>query len=184
MGFLSLTGDLLPLRPNPGPEAVPPGPPWLAGLALALVGLVLAALAAVLWTWLRRPRRVPPPLPHEWARAEFARLAAVRCTDRAAVELLYVRLSAVLREYLSLRFGLQAPAQTTEEFLGSLQQSDRLLPLQKDRLAAFLKQADLVKFAQGCPTEDEVRAGLAAARQFIEETAPDAPAAAGQASGA
>jgi hypothetical protein len=61
---------------------------------------------------------------------------------------------------------------TTEEFLSAAARDSQLSAVQQDRLAEFLSQADLVKFARHRPGLDESETAYRAARRFIEETRP------------
>jgi hypothetical protein len=68
------------------------------------------------------------------------------------IEEFYVRVSAILRRYVELRFGLRAPEQTTEEFLVSALATGGLIAAHRDLLETFLQHCDLVKFARHRPT--------------------------------
>ena len=61
---------------------------------------------------------------------------------------------------------------TTEEFLSAAARDHQLSPVQQARLAEFLSQADLVKFARHRPGLEESEAAYRAARRFVEETRP------------
>ena len=60
-----------------------------------------------------------------------------------------------IRFYLEERFSFRAPERTTEEFLYELQNTNMLLPDQKESLGEFLKHGGLVKFARYEPREVE-----------------------------
>ena len=82
--------------------------------------------------------------------------------------------SDTLRIYLEERFHFRAPERTTEEFLQELHATTLLNTDQKQRLAEFLAQCDLVKFARFEPAELTLRALLDAALRLIDETRYDA----------
>ena len=68
-----------------------------------------------------------------------------------------------------------APERTTEEFLREARSSSVLADEHKTLLRGFLSAADMVKFALHEPSVNESDGALAAARGFVEETAPAAP---------
>jgi len=83
--------------------------------------------------------------------------------------------SDTIRWYLEERFNFHAPERTTEEFLYELQETDLLLPDQKESLSEFLKRCDLVKFARYEPGEPELHDLHGAAVRLVEETEPLPP---------
>lgn len=163
------------LHPNPGPESLPPELTWKTWAAGALLVAIASSAIALFWHWLLRPRPIQPIPAHVWALRELDRLGALSLRDQAELEKFYLLVSNTLRQYLQARFQLNAPQQTTPEFLESLKRSDQLSAEQKTCLAEFLKQADLVKFARSCPSTEETGTLLSTARRFVEETARHAP---------
>ena len=164
--------DIRDIKP---PEDVPFDWRPLAIGAAAVLGV--GALGAVLFWWLNRPRRqrqVPPRPPHEEALAALSLLQAQRLIEAGKFGEYYVRLSAIVRQYLEQRFQLRAPEMTTEEFLSAASTGTRLGTHHRRLLAEFLSQADLVKFARHFPTLSDAEAAYAAARRFVEETRPTA----------
>ncbi|MBT8484085.1 MAG: hypothetical protein KJO43_00810 [Phycisphaerae bacterium] len=143
----------------------------LAAAALLLVGIIAA------WQWWRRRGREtvsePPVPPHVWARRALDALEAERLVETGAVEVFYVRLSDIVRQYIERRFGLTAPEQTTDEFLRAARADTRLAVGHQELLASFLRAADLVKFARHEPTATESVSAFASARSFVDETTPD-----------
>jgi len=155
------------LRPNPGPELLPPEPSWEIAGSLGLIGLVLLLAAMVLWLWLRRPRGVPPLPPGEWALRELARVES----NGEDVEQRYARVADVLRHFLAARFHLDAPVRTTPEFLHLLNAAERLSGEQKAGVAETLSQADLVKFARVTPAVEDADQFLKRVRTLIQQLA-------------
>jgi len=169
--------DIRDIKP---PEEVPFD--WRPyGIAAAAVAGV-AALGAGFFYLLNRPRRghvVPPRPAHEVALAALNRLRTRRFIEEGRFEPYYIELSAIVRGYLEQRFRVRAPEMTTEEFLGAAAGDGRLTTQQRRLLAEFLSQADLVKFARHLPTLKDSEAAYDAARRFVEETKPSAPASTG-----
>jgi len=77
-----------------------------------------------------------------------------------------------LRKYLEGAFRVSAPEMTTEEFLDAAAASGVLTLGHRELLRDFLNQCDLVKFARYRATKEEADSVYAAARRFVDETAP------------
>ncbi len=162
--------DIRDIKPLVSPPA-DRRPLYLGAASLA----TLVALAGGLWFLFNRPKRpytVPPPPPHEVALRALDRLWARRDLQEARWEPYYVELSAIVRRYLEDRFELRAPEMTTEEFLVAAGTDPRLTRPQRELLAAFLQQADLVKFARAVPSYGDAEAAYRSARRFVDETKP------------
>jgi hypothetical protein len=150
--------------------------PWLIG-----AGVVALLVVLVLW-WRKRPRRARQAAletrlpPHVTALRALARLRSASRATAAEVDAFYVEVSRILRRYLEERFGLHAPERTTEEFLAELNQQGTASPLdgrQRNALADFLRQCDLVKFARVLPGEDVHGQSLRIAEELVEATRGD-----------
>ena len=128
-----------------------------------LAGVAVVAFAVLGWAlyrrWQRRPRPpVLPPDPLKVALAALARLAgeegrALSDRDFAAA------VAEVLRRFLEGRHRLAAPRQTTEEFLETVERSNRFPQPVRERLHLFLRRCDELKFA-GTDTTDSGRSVL------------------------
>ncbi|MDY7110088.1 MAG: hypothetical protein SYC29_15765, partial [Planctomycetota bacterium] len=114
--------------------------------------------------------------PHVWAMSQLEALADERLPEQRRFHEFYFRLSDIVRQYIERRFGLRAPERTTEEFLRETRDDPLLSAEQKDLLAGFLRAADMVKFARHEPEAEECEAASIAARGFVDQTAPAAPA--------
>lgn len=162
-----------------GPVEVPRDYTPLLWIAAGVAGLLL-----LVWLLLRRLRRpaappgVPPRPAHELAIEALARLRAARLVEAGRYEEFYVRLSAIVREYVEARFRLRAPEMTTEEFLQAAQHRAQLAPPQRARLGQFLGEADLVKFARHQPAPADAERAYDAALEFVRATTPEEPRAA------
>ncbi|MSU31181.1 MAG: DUF4381 family protein [Pedosphaera sp.] len=141
--------------------------PWVGrGLIVAIPLLILAA------AWLRRRRK------QALGTRELKESAVGRARKRLAEVLSCIgepdpfctRLSEIIRVYLEERFGLQAPDQTTEEFLEGLKISSALDLRHKQLLEVFLTQCDWVKFAKGNPEKDELGRLHQVAATLVDET--------------
>ena len=131
-------------------------------------GVVLLAIAAVLWRRHARRRRLKSPA--ELALMSLTELAASR--ETIAAEAFANRAAETIRQYVAARFGLAAPRRTTEEFLLDLTTSeDSPLRGQSDHLRGFLKACDLAKFAGWHLDATQRGELLQTARGFITATA-------------
>lgn len=152
----------------------PPGlPRLLVGILAVAAGAFLAAGLVAWWLFRRGSRgaRLPPPPPAHLAALEaIEQLKRKGYIEQERREPFYVELSGIVRRYIEQQFGIDAPDQTTEEFMLIALRSRRLTGAQRDLIGQFLAQCDLVKFARAQPAADDMRAALAAAEQLVRET--------------
>jgi hypothetical protein len=133
-------------------------PPWVIFVA-AFVGLTLLGLIA--WLILRRrPAPLPPKLPRERAlealqemESEIERLTPYRFS---------IRVSDILRRYVTEQFALPVTRQTSVEFLSALTQKSPFSDDERSLLEDFLNRCDLIKFAR-------YEASLVDSRLLLEE---------------
>jgi hypothetical protein len=148
-------------------------PPWVWIVASGLGGVGL--LVGVWWWYRRRQRAAAMPLvqrpAHILALAALEHLQRQDLIGQERIEEFYVRVSIILRRYIELRFGLRAPEQTTEEFLGSALATGGLVAAHRGSLEALLQHCDLVKFARHHPTPSAMEEAFESAKTFVEHTA-------------
>ena len=141
-----------------------------------LVAIAAALLAALLILVLRRARRAretvaPPPVPaHERAYAALRLLRDEHLVEKGRIKPYYTGLSHILRSYIEDRFGLRAPERTTEEFLQELSGNELLRTRYRGLLANFLKESDLVKFANYSVDRDDAERAYETATTFVDKT--------------
>jgi hypothetical protein len=180
--------DPIANAPNPEPHGNPPARRqreiWTAAkhvVVAALIALAVGALAALLISrWLRRPKKLPPPPPPRppWDVALEAlhdiRHAGLTREGRFAEH--FDRVSDVLRRYLGDRYGYDGLESTTREALVSLR---LITPTIEDigGIEMFMRDADLVKFAQLTPSEGECSDLLERAENIVTRTIESAPVA-------
>lgn len=138
-------------------------PTWLILLGSA------AALLLFGWIiWLiRNRRRAPPPV-------ESPRSRALRLLQRAESEIerltpyaLSIRVSDILRQYVTEQYKLPLTHQTSVEFLNALSRSSEFSEEDKMLLDDFLNRCDLIKFARYEATQEDSRDLLQEAERFV-----------------
>lgn len=144
---------------------------WLWIGAIAGV-LILGVAGWLLWRYWRKKAAIiklaPPVPPHVQARRMLEHALSLISEPKP----FSIAVSGAIRVYLEQRFDFHAPDRTTEEFLHELKATDLLTVEQKQSLAEFLENCDLIKFAKYEPTETELRALHAAALRLVNETEP------------
>ncbi len=158
------------------PVDLPPSRAWVAWTIGASV-VLFSAVALAAWFLARRKiATIEEQLtPRELASRELDRLWR-DATNREDVKVFYVRLTAIVRNYIEGTTGVHAPEQTTEEFLREIGAGERFSHEERQRLKDFLESADLVKFAQFRPQSSDVDESYHRARRFVELTAGEAVA--------
>lgn len=170
------TPDPMP-KPNPPPRRQLEEWELLKRLVYGgLVALVVGIVAAWLFTrWRKRPRPAPlPPPPRpawEVALEELHDIRHAGLIRQHRFSEHYDRVSDAIRRYLGDRFGFDGLESTTREALTVLEGVTP--PIESmDKVQAFLRQADLVKFARLTPTEDECELALSRGEDIVRSTMP------------
>jgi hypothetical protein len=181
-----LVEDPIANAPHPQPHGNPPPRRqreiWTAArhvVVAVLIALVAGALLTLLvLQWLKRPKKLPPPPPPRppWDVALEA-LHDIRhagLTREGRLSELFDRVSDVLRRYLGDRYGYDGLESTTREALGSLR---NVSPAIEDLggIETFMRDADLVKFAQLTPSESECMDLMSRAEHIVTRTIVIAP---------
>ncbi len=160
--------DIHDIKP---PERPAPRPAWIYFALMAGAVLCLAALVILMR---RRSRRNPsgPSRPLlSPARRALQALEDLREVARFDGRTFYFRLSAIVREYLRGRFGMDAPEMTTEELLPRIRELNLPADLQGD-LRALLRNAEPIKFGGAAAVQRQMETDLAFAVAFIHDTDP------------
>ncbi len=152
-------------------ETVPPAlaagsPPWY--LLLAVPPRLLLVL--LVYRYYRRNAPTTRRQPAREALRECERLITSQLPEQGRGERFITLLTTILRRYLERQYQLPARRQTTREFLQALADADGFSAEQKQRLAAFLEQCDLIKFARVSPSTADCRALADEVRRLVEET--------------
>ncbi len=139
-------------------------PPWVI-FAGALVALVLAVLLG--W-WIRRrwQRPGPQPSPRERTLELLDRIS--REIETLSPYQFSIRVSDILRRYVTDQFQLPVTRQTSVEFLAALTKASPFSEDEKSLLEDFLSRCDLIKFARYDATTEDSRLLLDEATRFVQ----------------
>lgn len=134
---------------------------WLLWTALALLAVLLISLSW--WMYSRRARAgggsaVQPPLDTlQIAEAELRDLMGRGLLEKRLVKQFYVALSDIVKRILEAGYGIATAEKTTDEILDSLRGNGTpaISRPELDRVATFLSDCDMVKFARFIPAQSE-----------------------------
>lgn len=138
--------------------------------ALIVIGIAVALLGGAAFFMFRKRRlaQMPTLSAEEIATQELDHLESLELLSQKRVKEFYYRLTAIVRRYIELRFGIMASEQTTEEFLATMKTDNRLTADEKEILQGFLSTADLVRYALHQPPVAEVQSSMVMARGFVD----------------
>lgn len=139
-------------------------PTWFIFVA-SFVGLSLIGL--IVW-WLKRQPKpaLPPKLPREIALEELERMnSAIETMNPYQFS---IRVSDILRRYVTNQYALPVTRQTSVEFLTALAKSSPFSANEKSLLEDFLNRCDLIKFARYEATSADSRSLLEEATRFVK----------------
>jgi len=134
---------------------------------LLWLGLLAAAIAAVLvwWAWRRYRNRPKPPIdPYVKAQQEFARIESRRLLDAGEAAEYLVSMVDVVREYLAARVPGVRRSDTTFELLSAMKPRNVV----ESELPRWLEQADLVKFARADLSREQAATAGASLRAIVD----------------
>lgn len=145
---------------------------WTPRTVAAAIAAALAVFVLLAWAiraWRKRVRPLPVP--------ESPSIIAIRALDAlAGPEGLAMNskdfsaaVSKVIRRFLEARHGIEAPKQTTEEFLELAERSNRFAAPVREQLRSFLGRCDELKFAPPSAVQDAREMLLSAAYQLVRE---------------
>jgi Domain of unknown function (DUF4381) len=139
-------------------------PTWAVFLASFVV---LSVIGLIIWWFRRKPKpALPPKLPREIALEELDRIASE--IDAMNPYLFSIRVSDILRRYVTNHYALPVTRQTSVEFLTALAKSSPFSASEKSLLEDFLNRCDLIKFARYEATSADSRLLLEEATRFVK----------------
>ncbi|MCK5173322.1 MAG: hypothetical protein KAR47_08015, partial [Planctomycetes bacterium] len=145
----------------------------LIWLAVAALVIIIAIVAYLLWKKKNAPVEVVRAFKsaHQLAFEKLHELLAQNLLNQGKIKLFYIGISNVLRYYIEHRFNINAPDQTTEEFLAELSSANTLSMTDKDYLTEVMHHCDLVKFARHDPSSEDNDKTVRIVKDFIDKTA-------------
>ena len=139
-------------------------PPWLV---FVIAFVVLSLLGLIVWWFARRRKpEAPPKAPREIALEELEQIRAE--IDRTSPYQFSIRVSDILRRYVSQQYGLPAMRQTSIEFLTAAANAPSFSADDKSLLEDFLNRCDLIKFAKYEATTSDSELLLEEAVRFVK----------------
>ena len=129
--------------------------------------LTLTVIGAIVWL-IARPRKQPVPI-------KSARERALELLDRIEDEIealspyqFSIRVSDILRSYVTEQYKLPVTRQTSIEFLNIIKTASPFSEDEKELLKDFLDRCDLIKFARYEATTADSRLLLEEATRFLK----------------
>jgi hypothetical protein len=139
-------------------------PPWVI-YGGVILGVVLLGLIA--W-WIRKRSQRPKPQQSPRDRA-LQELNHIRSEIETSTPYHFsIRVSDILRRYVTEQYQLPVTRQTSVEFLNTLAKTSPFSDDEKSLLEDFLNRCDLIKFARYDATAEDSRLLLAEATRFVE----------------
>src|SRR3984893_15915866 len=142
--------------------------PWLIFLGMFVL---LTAIGLIVWFVAKSFRR--PTLPQPPGERALALLEQIRTQITAINPYRFsIRVSDILRGYVTEQFGLPVTRQTSVEFLNGLRGSSPFSEDEKSLLEDFLNRCDLIKFARYEATTSDSELLLEEAIRFVKGGQP------------
>lgn len=139
-------------------------PTWLIFVASFVV---LSLIGLAVWLLKRKKKPAPPPkLPRTIALEELDSIS--REIETMNPYQFSIRVSDILRGYVTNQYALPVTRQTSVEFLTALAKKSPFSPNEKSLLEDFLNRCDLIKFARYEATSADSRLLLEEATRFVK----------------
>jgi hypothetical protein len=139
-------------------------PTWAVFLAAFTA---LSLIGGLVWLIARsRKSNAAPPSPRDRARAALDRIGAE--IETVNPYQFSIRVSDILRAYVTEQHGLPVTRQTSIEFLERLRQTPKFSEEENALLEDFLNRSDLIKFARYDATSADSRLLFEEAMRFVE----------------
>src|SRR6476659_5382691 len=139
-------------------------PPWLV---FVITFVVLSLLGLIVWWFIqRRKPELPPKAPLEIALEELEKIRGE--IERMSPYQFSIRVSDILRRYVTQQYGVPATRQTSIEFLTAAAKAPSFSADDKSLLEDFLNRCDLIKFAKYEATTSDSALLLEEAIRFVK----------------
>lgn len=141
---------------------------WQPLLVLLLLGLMTFILRKILKKHPQTIQQTPlEVIAFNEAKGLLQKLKEQPKLDPQCVESYIVAISNSVRYHFEQELGTKVSTQTTQEFLKSLKENEKMDPLKKKELISFLDQVDQIKFAHYQPTLEECLEAYNRAQAFM-----------------
>lgn len=138
--------------------------PWVVFCAVAALLLIVGLTVWLVKWWRRRPAKLLTP--RERALEQLSRIETQ--IESLPPYQFSIRVSDILRRYVSEQYQLPVTRRTSVEFLNSLSAASPFSSEEQSLLGDFLNRCDLIKFARYEATADDSRLLLEEASRFVK----------------
>src|SRR4051794_864834 len=139
-------------------------PPWLV---FVIAFVVLSVLGLVVWWFVKRRKPgLPPKAPREIALEQLEQIHDE--IERMSPYQFSIRVSDILRRYVTQQYGVPATQQTSIEFLTAAAKAPSFSTDDKSLLEDFLNRCDLIKFAKYEATTSDSELLVEEAIRFVK----------------
>ena len=138
-------------------------PPWLV---FVIAFVVLSLLGLIVWWFVQRRKPEAPKAPREIALGELEQIRGE--IERMNPYQFSIRVSDILRRYVTQQYGVPATRQTSIEFLTAAAKAPSFSADDKSLLEDFLNRCDLIKFAKYEATTSDSELLLEEAMRFVK----------------
>lgn len=138
--------------------------PWMIFCAVAGLLLLISLTIWLIKYWRNRP--VPVKTPRQRALDLLARVETE--IDKLTPYQFSIRVSDILRRYVTEQYQLPVTRQTSVEFLNALAAASPFSADEQSLLSDFLNRCDLIKFARYEATKQDSRLLLDEADRFVK----------------
>ena len=138
--------------------------PWMVFCGVAGLLLLIGLTVWLVKWWRRRPAKIQTP--RERAIDQLARIENE--IETLAPYQFSIRVSDILRRYVTEQYQLPVTRQTSVEFLNTLAATSPFSTDEQSLLSDFLNRCDLIKFARYDATTDDSRRLLEEATRFVK----------------
>ncbi|MEO6872268.1 MAG: DUF4381 family protein [Chthoniobacterales bacterium] len=138
--------------------------PWMVFCAVAAFLLLVGVTIWLVKWWRRRPAKILTP--RERAIDQLARIE--NQIETLPPYQFSIRVSDILRRYVTEQYQLPVTRQTSVEFLNTLSEKSQFSADEQTLLGDFLNRCDLIKFARYDATTEDSRLLLEEADRFVK----------------
>jgi hypothetical protein len=138
--------------------------PWMIFCGVAGLLLLIGLTTWLIKRWRNRPVAIISP-----RQRALDRLARIQSEiDQLSPYQFSIRVSDILRQYVTEQYELPVTRQTSVEFLNALAASSPFSSDEQSLLTDFLNRCDLIKFARYDATREDSRLLLEEADRFVK----------------